>query len=150
VLINGASGGVGTLAVQIAKWLGADVTGVCSTRNVDLVRSIGADRVIDYTREDCTRDAQRYDAIFDLAFPSASAIFRLIQPHHQPAAEIVIRIDGDQIEESVALRLCDSGRGLQIGADAERAILQKPHPTFLFEYLRARFTLRFIGVVFPR
>jgi NADPH:quinone reductase-like Zn-dependent oxidoreductase len=82
VLINGASGGVGTFAVQIAKSVGADVTGVCSTRNLDMVRSLGADHVIDYTKEDFTKGDQRYDVILDnVANRSLSECRRVLNPN---------------------------------------------------------------------
>jgi NADPH:quinone reductase-like Zn-dependent oxidoreductase len=84
VLINGAAGGLGTFAVQIAKSFGASVTGVCSTKNVELVRSLGADRVIDYSREDFTQDSGRYDLLLDnVGNRALSAMRRVLSPNGQ-------------------------------------------------------------------
>jgi len=81
ILINGAAGGVGTFAVQLARLFGANVTGVCSTANVDMVRSIGADRVIDYTQDDFTKDRESYDLFLDcIGNHSLSACRRILNP----------------------------------------------------------------------
>jgi NADPH:quinone reductase-like Zn-dependent oxidoreductase len=98
VLINGTAGGVGTLAVQVAKSFGAEVTGVCSTRNVEMVRSLGADRVIDYTQEDFTRSGQRYDLIFDLvANHSLLACRRVLNPKGIYIGAGIIGLGGSMI-----------------------------------------------------
>lgn len=118
VLINGAAGGVGTFAVQIAKSFGADVTGICSTRNVEMVRSIGADRVVDYTRENFTRSGERYDLIFDLvANHSFSACRRVLNPR----GRIVVAGAGGTDGRAMGRRL---GR-LLIGALISQFVSQK-------------------------
>lgn len=99
VLINGASGGVGTFAVQIAKSLGADVTGVCSTRNLDILRSIGADHVIDYTKEDFTKKTQCYDLILAVnGYHPISAYKRALNSHGR---YVMVGGGGAQLTEAI-------------------------------------------------
>jgi NADPH:quinone reductase-like Zn-dependent oxidoreductase len=103
LLINGASGGVGTFAVQIAKWMGADVTGVCSTENVDLVRCLGATRVIDYTCEDILRGDERYDVIFDLVSDKPLlALRRVLTPQGKWVGAGVLGVDASMISMIVS------------------------------------------------
>ena len=95
VLINGASGGVGTFAVQLARSFGAEVTGVCSTRNIELVQSLGADHVIDYTKEDFTKGEQKYDVILDnVANHSLSECRHILKPNG-----IYVMIGGGGVKE---------------------------------------------------
>ncbi len=118
VLINGTSGGVGTFAVQIAKSFGAVVTGVCSTRNVDMVRSVGADHVIDYTQADFTRSEHRYDLMLDIGGGrSWSDCKRVLSPN----ARVVLvggpkpnRLTGVSLSHLVRTRLASLGRGRKV------------------------------------
>jgi len=117
VLINGASGGVGTFAVQIAKALGAEVTAACSTRNVELVRSLGADHVIDYTQEDFTRSDRRYDLMLDVAGSRSWSECRRVLDRH---ARLVIvggpktnRLIGP-LSHAVKLRLAAIGSSRKV------------------------------------
>ena len=99
LLINGASGGVGTFAVQIAKWIGADVTAVCSTKNVDMVRELGADRLIDYTIEDFTSGGIKYDVIYDLVGDkSFSELSRTLKPTGRYIGAGVLSNEGSMLK----------------------------------------------------
>ena len=103
VLINGSAGGVGTFAVQIAKSHGASVTGVCHERNVEMVRSIGADRVVDYTKEDFTRGAERYDLILDCIGNHSLSALRSVMSRDGVCVMVGAHEMGDWIEPLVGL-----------------------------------------------
>ena len=138
VLVNGASGGVGTFAVQVAKALGAEVTAVCRTRNVEQARSIGADHVVDYTREDFTRSGQRYDVLFDVA---GSRSFRECKRVLAPEAIVVQagapkgnRILGP-LGHIASVRLASLGSGRKVVFFIAK--FNRPDLKFLVELLEA-------------
>jgi NADPH:quinone reductase-like Zn-dependent oxidoreductase len=116
VLINGASGGIGTFAVQYAKAVGAEVTGVCSTRNLDLVRSLGANHVVDYTREDFSKSGQHYDLIFDtVGNLSAPACGRALSPNGRCVVAGFTTIAHMIIQVSLLGSLISARSGKKIG-----------------------------------
>ncbi|MFC1997564.1 NAD(P)-dependent alcohol dehydrogenase [Chloroflexota bacterium] len=133
VLINGASGGVGTFAVQIAKHFGAEVTGVCSTRNVEMVRSIGADHVIDYTSEDFTQNGLYYDLVLDnVGNRSVSDIKRILAPNgmyllnaYSPALMLKVMLQsGNSKSEGQTIRNSDIAKPNQIDLDFLKELLE--------------------------
>jgi NADPH:quinone reductase-like Zn-dependent oxidoreductase len=146
VLINGASGGVGTFAVQIAKSFGAEVTGVCSTRNVDMVRSIGADQVIDYTREDFTQNGQLYDLILDnVGNRSVSDIKRILGPN----GTYLLNAYSPALMLHLMLQIGSSKTGGQTMRNSEVAKANQSDLEFLKELLEAGNVVSVIDRVYP-
>jgi NADPH:quinone reductase-like Zn-dependent oxidoreductase len=117
LLINGASGGVGTYAVQLAKSFGAEVTAVCSTRNVDLARSLGADHVVDYTQEDFTRRGQRYDLMLDIAGSRSFLEFRRVLTPEATVVAVGARMSNrglGPLKHIIGTRLTSLGRSQRV------------------------------------
>src|SRR5438552_17637182 len=134
VLINGASGGVGTIAMQIAKSFGTEVTGVCSTRNVDLVRSIGADHVIDYTKEDFTRSEQRYDLIYDLVGNHSFSERRRIL--NQNGICVMAGVGGAGWHDGIAMRLVG-----ELNADVRSRFVSQKFIAYIAQFNKQDMTL---------
>ncbi len=146
VLINGASGGVGTFAVQIAKFWGVEVTGVCSARNVDMVRSIGADRVIDYTSEDFTQNGQLYDLILDnVGNRSVSDIKRILAAH----GTYLLNAYAPALMLQLMLRAGNSKTGGQTMRNTDVTQANQSDLEFLKELLEAGNVVPVIDKVYP-
>jgi len=118
VLVNGASGGVGTFAVQLAHYYGADVTGVCSTANLELVKSLGADRVVDYTRQDVPRGGETYDIIVDTVAGKAS--FARWKHALKPKGLYLAVAGGPREMFQMMWTSVTGGPGVRMGSPAER------------------------------
>ena len=148
VLINGASGGVGTFAVQIAKSFGAEVTGVCSTRNVNMVRSIGADKVIDYTQEDFTRNESTYDFILDTVGNRSVSDYKRALSRNGKCVIVGFTTIGRLIQHSLLGSLRTKNKGKSVGLMGT-AQPNKKDLTFLKELLESGKMKSVIDRVYP-
>ncbi len=146
ILINGASGGVGTYAVQIAKHYGTEVTGVCSTRNIDMVRSIGADHVIDYTGEDFTKTSQVYDLILDnVGNRSLSEVKRILAPN----GTYLLNAFAPALMLQLGLQSGKSKIGGQTLRNSDVAKISQSDLEFLKELIEAGDVVSVIDKVYP-